>query len=384
MQVPDKFWKKFENKELSQEGSNGPFSSREEMDHTRAALAMCENIDWNIGRILDQLNTHKLRENTIIIFLSDNGPNGYRWNSGMKGIKGSTDEGGVRSPLSISWKGKISGGRVINEIASSIDLLPTLKDLVGINQKPRKQLDGISLKPLLLDENIKWNNRLIFNYWKGKLSVRSQNYRLDKENKLFNMAKDPNQKVDVSKENKKILKKLLIAKEKWKKEVLSKLPEKDKRPFLIGHPSLNTTQIPARDGIADGEIKRSNRHPNCTFFTNWINIDDKIIWKAEVPVAGNFEVIVYYSCNEDAVGSEFEISFNKSRLKGSILEAHNPKEYGAENDRSLRTESYVKDFKPLKIGEIKLEKGKGNLIVKGLKKTGKSLMELRLILFKRI
>ena len=74
---------------------------------TRAALAMCENIDWNVGRVLDKLDELKLADNTIVLYFSDNGPNSWRWNGGMKGRKGSTDEGGVRSPFLIRWPGHI-------------------------------------------------------------------------------------------------------------------------------------------------------------------------------------------------------------------------------------------------------------------------------------
>ena len=67
--------------------------------HVRAALAMCENVDYNVGRILRRLEELQLDNDTIVIYFCDNGPNGWRWNGGMKGRKGSTDEGGVRSPL---------------------------------------------------------------------------------------------------------------------------------------------------------------------------------------------------------------------------------------------------------------------------------------------
>ena len=72
---------------------------QEDIAITRAALAMCENIDWNVGRVLTKLDELKLADNTIVLYFSDNGPNSWRWNGGMKGRKGSTDEGGVRSPL---------------------------------------------------------------------------------------------------------------------------------------------------------------------------------------------------------------------------------------------------------------------------------------------
>ncbi len=105
---------------------------------TRAALAMCENIDWNVGRVLAKLDELKLADNTIVLYFSDNGPNSWRWNGGMKGRKGSTDEGGVRSPLLIRWPGHIKPGTKIAQIAGAIDLLPTLAELAGVPRRQRQ------------------------------------------------------------------------------------------------------------------------------------------------------------------------------------------------------------------------------------------------------
>ena len=107
MQVPDIWWNKYKECNLD---TLHPYSSREIPDHTRAAYALTENIDWNVGRLLNTLSKNKLDENTIVIYMTDNGPNGNRWNGGMKGIKGSTDEGGTRSPLIIRWKNQIKKG----------------------------------------------------------------------------------------------------------------------------------------------------------------------------------------------------------------------------------------------------------------------------------
>jgi arylsulfatase A-like enzyme len=384
MQVPDKFWRKFQDKKLSQIGSSGPPTNQNQIDHSRAALAMCENIDWNVGRIINELKKNDLLENTIIVYLSDNGPNGNRWNGEMKGIKGSTDEGGVRSPMIINWLGKIPEGKIINKIASGIDLLPTLKDLAGIMSQPKIELDGVSLKPLIMNEKPKWKERYIYNYWRGKLSLRSQKYRLDHKGQLFDMIEDPNQTTDISNQKSQVLNKLFQAKEKWLKTVRVELPEKDERPFYIGHPSLQSTQIPARDGNPIGEIIRSNRFPNDTYFTNWINLEDSITWEAEVLQDGDFEVVIYYTCAEDAVGSKFELSFGKSKLIGKINKYHDPEEFGKNRDRSPRIESYTKDFIPLNIGKIRLKKGVGTLKLKGIKKTGKQLMDFRLLMLKRV
>ena len=82
----------------------------------------------------------------------------------------------------INWKGIIPKGKEVNKIAAGIDLLPTLKDLAGIKVKPKNKLDGLSLKKLILEKNITWDDRYIYNYWRGRLSLRSQDYRLDNNN----------------------------------------------------------------------------------------------------------------------------------------------------------------------------------------------------------
>ena len=390
MQVPDKYWNKFKNKDLTQKGtlSNIPddkysgTNSKGE-NHSKAALAMCENIDWNVGRIIETLESQKIIDNTIIIYLSDNGPNGHRWNGGMKGIKGSTDEGGTRSPMIISWKGNIPSGKKVSKIASGIDLLPTLIDISGIKVKPKNKLDGVNLRQIIYQNDANWQERYIYNYWRGRLSLRSQDFRLDNENNLYNMNDDPNQLNNVSTNYKEIFEVMKKAKIKWKKELLANIT-KDKRAFIIGHPELKNTQIPARDASANGLIKRSNYYPNCSYMTNWVNIEDTITWDAEVAEDGKFEAIIYYTCKKDALGSEIELSFSDSSISKKITKFYDPKEYGQENDRSPRIESYVKDFIPLKMGVIDLKKGKGTLMLKGIKMTGKELLDFRLLMLKRI
>ena len=380
MQVPDKWWDKFKNKKIKMRNRD---PRREDIDHLRCALAMCENIDWNIGRVLKKINDLKIEKNTIVIFFHDNGPNGVRWNGGMKGRKGSTDEGGVRSPLLIRWPDKISKGIKINQITSVMDLLPTLTDCANIPISSQKALDGRSLKPLLLGERNKWKERTLINYWRGKTSARNQNFRLDHLGKLYDMTNDPGQLADISALRPKIRNQLLEEVSNWKKTVLPELG-KDERSFVIGHPNYRWTQVPARDGVSHGAIKRSGRFPNCSYYENWKTTEDKITWNCEVGATGTYEVSIHYALKKGDEGTVVQLSHNNASIEHKFTESHEVPSRGQENDRVERRESYVKDFKEIKIGIINLTKGKGELTLKALEIPGEESIEFRLLMLEKV
>ncbi|MCK4959211.1 MAG: arylsulfatase, partial [Planctomycetes bacterium] len=272
MQVPDRWWNKFKDMELTQDHPKKKF---EKEDHTRAALAMCENIDWNVGRLLAKLDELNLAENTIVLYFCDNGPNGERWNGGMRGRKGSTDEGGVRSALFVRWPAKIKAGTGIPQICSAMDLMPTLAEMAGIEVTGTKPLDGISLASLLDGDSRDWKSRTLVHHWQGRVSVRTQRYRLDHQGNLYDMQEDPGQTKAVNDRKPKTAATLKKVAAKFGAEMLTNYGKTfDNRPFVIGHPDAKRTQIPARDGIGHGNIKRSNRWPNDSFFENWTSLDD--------------------------------------------------------------------------------------------------------------
>lgn len=374
MQVPDRFYQKFAKASLPQRGRD---PDAEELEFTRAALAMCENIDWNVGRLLQRLEGLRIATNTIVVYFSDNGPNNPRWNGGMRGHKGSTDEGGVRSPLLMRWPGHIKPGTRIDHIAGAIDLLPTLVDLAGIPHAPVKPLDGISLKPLLLGAATNWPDRLIFSHWSGKTSVRTQTHRLDAQGRLYDMLEDPGQEKDVSAGNAALTKRLSDAVKTWREEM--RLPQpKDNRPFTVGYAEMPLTVLPARDGRPLGGIERSASAPNCSYFKNWTQPDDAMTWDVEIHTPGKYELEILYACAPEDVGSTIEITLNGSRLEGNVSAPHNPPARGAENDRVPRKlESYVKDFKPLRVGIMELPSGRGELRLSAVRIAGREVMEVR-------
>ncbi|MFK7819944.1 MAG: sulfatase-like hydrolase/transferase, partial [Planctomycetaceae bacterium] len=322
----------------------------------------------------------------IVVYFCDNGPNGVRWNGDMKGRKGSTNEGGVRSPMLIRWPGKIPAGRVVKQIGGAIDLLPTLADLAGVPVVSKKKLDGISLREQIVGSD-EITERLIFSHWRGKVSVRNQHYRLGTEGQLFDLRTDPGQRTNIATKDEKhraLHLELSQAADTFRSEIMpSDFGKNDNRTFPLGSPDFRYTQIPARDATAHGGLKRSNRYPNCSYFTNWTKTDDKLTWDVEVMHAGKYEVEMYYTCPPSDVGSTVELSCGDSSVVAKITVAHDPPERGAADDRYERVESYVKDFRPMSLGTIELKPGKQTLTLQATDIRGKSAFEFRLLMFTR-
>ncbi|MEO0416160.1 MAG: arylsulfatase [Verrucomicrobiota bacterium] len=204
-------------------------------DKAAGFYGMIEHIDYHLGAMFEQLEKWDLLENTLVIFTSDNGMTrggcgltGFdgqpqvqlgtdkdgqpmmSYNAGMKGLKGTVEEGGVRAPFFVRWDGKIKEGRTIHTVASYLDILPTFIELAGGKNPKNQELEGRSLLPLMFEENPDWEDRMLFQHvtrwdygddpddWKWlKYSVRTQRYRLV-EGVLYDLEKDPGQKHDVT------------------------------------------------------------------------------------------------------------------------------------------------------------------------------------------
>jgi hypothetical protein len=221
---------------------------------------------------------------------------------------------------------------------------------------------------------------MIFSHWNGNVSVRTQQYRLDVADKLFDLTKDPGQQHDVTKDEPETAARLSDAVARWKRDVLSSLKKED-RPFTVGYAEFPLTPLPARDGVPHGNVKRSAKAPNCSFFTNWTSTDDRMTWDIDVATSGRYEVVLYYTCAKENVGSRIEVSFRDNKVEGRVTEAHDPPSVGAEHDRVPRDgESFVKDFKPLNLGVLTMEKGRGLLTLRAVEVSGKQVMDVRAVL----
>ena len=168
----------------------------------------------------------------------------------MKGLKGSADEGGVRVPFFVRWKGKIKGGQEIDQIAAHIDLFPTLVSLAG-GKQPSNQVEGRSLLPLIENQKNDWKDRSLFTHkgrwktgadpnesqWKD-FAVRTQRFRLVGRDQLYDMQKDPGQKENVIEQHPKIAENLLKEYDQWWKKTVPMMVNEEAemlpyRPFHV-------------------------------------------------------------------------------------------------------------------------------------------------------
>ena len=170
-QVPDSYFEKFSKKGFDVK--------------TATLYSMIENLDDNIGRILKTMTYIGIDDNTILVFMTDNGPNSaHRYNAGMKGHKAQVDEGGERVPFFIRWKDKIPAGLMSSQISAHIDILPTLVDICDLSLPENLKLDGVSLKKTIFNDQEPFFDRMLFSHrYHGneleptKGAVRTQQFR---------------------------------------------------------------------------------------------------------------------------------------------------------------------------------------------------------------
>ncbi len=147
----------------------------------RRTRAQIEEVDWSVGRILDTLRELELAGDTLVLFTSDNGASRGSVNTPLRGGKGSTWEGGMREPTLAWWPGHVSAGTVVDEMATTMDLMPTLAGLAGSQAPAERIIDGKDISALLLGEEGARSPHEAFYYYAGYelRAVRSGQWKLD-------------------------------------------------------------------------------------------------------------------------------------------------------------------------------------------------------------
>jgi uncharacterized sulfatase len=140
-------------------------------------------LDASIGRLLATLKKLSLDENTLVLFTSDNGPWYGGWTGGLRGMKGRTWEGGLRVPMIARMPGTIAAGATLRQPAGTIDVLPTICELAGVDLPSDRKVDGISLLPVLKDPNRQRDERAIYGMQGTELAtIRKGRWKLHARN----------------------------------------------------------------------------------------------------------------------------------------------------------------------------------------------------------
>ncbi|WP_273568874.1 arylsulfatase [Maribacter halichondriae] len=172
LQVPDKYYQKYKDIDPSSGfDDNRPFTEMSEKDKedARKVYAMVDNIDDNIGRLLNTLETLKIADNTLVIFMTDNGPQQVRYVAGMRGRKGSVYRGGTRVPFYLRYPKLAKKGSDIEAMSAHIDVLPTVAEICGLEVPQDRKIDGRSLLPLLTDGTNGYEDRSFFHTGQGDI-----------------------------------------------------------------------------------------------------------------------------------------------------------------------------------------------------------------------
>ena len=211
LQVPDVYYNQYKDLDPStgfdQTDCPFPAMTAKDKEDARKVYAMVSNIDDNIGKVLNKVEELNLSEQTIIIFMTDNGPQQKRFVSGKRGLKGSVYRGGVNVPFLFSYPGQFQGNSTISTSTAHIDILPTLAELCGFNLPANRHIDGKSMVPLLKREPVDWAGRSLFFYWTRRYPEKYKNIALQQGDyklvgqadydapidyfQLFNLSKDP-------------------------------------------------------------------------------------------------------------------------------------------------------------------------------------------------
>ena len=262
-------------------------------DDTAKLYGMVANIDDNVGRLLVALDELGLAAETIVIFLTDNGPQVLRYNGTLRGQKGSVYDGGIRVPCLVRWPGKLKAGRKVETVAAHIDLLPTLVELCRLKLPADIRFDGVSLAPLLLGQRDALDERLLFFQWhRGDVperyrncAVRSARYKLlqpvGREPgaftaawALYDMLEDPREDHDVADAHPDVVARMKAAYEAWFTDVGSTRGYPVPR-IIVGTEHENPVTLTRQDW----------RGPRA----GW-GKDSLGFWKIEVAQAGSYDV----------------------------------------------------------------------------------------------
>ncbi|MGE0610241.1 MAG: arylsulfatase [Pirellulales bacterium] len=244
----------------------------EQLNHDTLArvYAMIENIDSNVGRLLAWLEERELADNTLLLFLTDNGEATVGYNAGLRGQKATVYEGGIRSPLFARWPARLKAGATSDQISAHIDLLPTILEACAVPLPADLHIDGRSLLPLLTGEVQEVPPRTLFvQSHRGdvpvmlhQFAVRTQRWKLlhasgfGRESlppgplklELYDMQADPFELANVASQHPRVVADLQARYEAWFQDVSQTRPDNYSPPRIqLGTPHENPVILSRQD-----------------------------------------------------------------------------------------------------------------------------------------
>ncbi|GGA72678.1 arylsulfatase [Neiella marina] len=374
---------------------------------------MIDNLDGNIGRLLEELDKQHLADNTIVVFLSDNGPwiksyrfglNDQEWQlrnpNGRKGRKGDTWENGVRSPLFIRWPGKYQPQH-IDSLSQVEDLFPTLLDWAGIAVPKELELDGISLVDGLVDPNNFVDSRTLINAWASPLVPEQQHHSLDSigfyapltpryrnqiqfdaqrlairqgqyklvrneqiagQHALFDIANDPKEQHNLLAKKPELTKHLNGQLQAWYQGILASPRAMTMPEFQVGYQNRITSQVNAYApaDLSDDLINKDH------FLANWTHPGQWASYNTKVHTAGNYQVYLISKMKHPA-DHTFKLSVGSDSVEASLKAGFaNPVGTLIRNESAYwqdfdRYETFKHDIHNSYLGQIELGPGKAQL-----------------------
>lgn len=264
--VPDNLYREYKQVDFSPILVNPINGKRKEAEFDKLAriAAMITNIDDNVGKLIAALESMDALDNTIVVYLNDNGPNSMRYVGDMRGMKTHVDDGGIRSPLIIHWPHQIKPGSQVHQMCAHIDIVPTLLDACDVALEEEVKVDGRSFLPLFQHPNSPWPERtLVFQAHRGNQPQRYHQFALHRgpwklvhptgfgnetfsgepKLQLYHLEDDPRQKKELSAAHPQKLRELTQAYDDWFDDVSSTRDDNYAPPrIVIGtEHELNTT-----------------------------------------------------------------------------------------------------------------------------------------------
>ncbi|WP_339731586.1 arylsulfatase [uncultured Gimesia sp.] len=291
-----------------------------QFDKTSRVFSMIENIDQNIGKLFQHLKQIGAYENTLVLFLNDNGPNGPRFVGAHRGMKGRVNEGGIRSVLLAHWPAELKAGTVNDRIAAHYDVFPTILAATGVEQPEALELDGVNVLPLLKNQAQSWPERTLFLQWhrgdeptpRTNAAAVTQDYKMtfSKENepgKLFHLGNDPRENKDLAGEKAKLAKNLTRQYNDWFADVSSTRPDNYAPPRIhVGNSKEPTTVLTRQDWRYAGPKGKG-----------WTR-DARGNWLVTVEQAGSYDIKVQFQKQQDRVTTELTVKVGDDRFQAKV------------------------------------------------------------------